>query len=119
MLKEKAIRLTPADMQAIDSAITFIHREYRSKISAENLSIEVNLPKEKIQAGIQQKTSYSLHQYLLRVRIEKAKELLIKTNAPVKSIGPLTGFPNHSHFCQVFKRITEISPAIFRLREVG
>lgn len=119
MQNGKSIRLTPTDMQAIDAAIDYIRREYRSRISADQLSIEVSLPIEKLQAGIQKKTNLSLHRYLLTVRIEQAKELLASTNAPVKSIAFKTGFRDESYFCKVFKRLAEITPIAFRLKQVG
>jgi two-component system response regulator YesN len=118
MFNVKKIRLTPVDMQGVELAIAYIDRNYRCKISAEQLSIEFNLQKEKLQAGFQKKTMLTVHQYILRVRIEKVKELLSDTNAPLKLIASRTGFTNESHLCNVFKKIAAISPVDFRLQKV-
>lgn len=118
MYNVKKIRLSPVDMQAVELAIAYIDKNYRNKISAEQLSLEVNLPKEKLQAGFQKKTGLSIHKYILRVRIEKAKDLLMNTNAPLKLIARWTGFTHESHLCNVFRRIAAISPAEFRLQKV-
>jgi len=96
------VRLTPADMQSIEMAIAYIEKNYRSKISAEQLSLEVNLPREKLQAGFQKRTNLTIHQYILEIRIEKAKVLLTNTNAPLKLIASSTGFAHKSHLCNVF-----------------
>jgi transcriptional regulator GlxA family with amidase domain len=114
----RTVRLTPADMQSIEMAIAYIDKNFRSKISADQLSIEVNLPKEKLQAGFQKKTSLTVHKYVLRIRIEKAKELLINTNSPLKSIASRIGFIDESYFCKVFRRIADTSPMEFRLQQV-
>jgi transcriptional regulator GlxA family with amidase domain len=115
----RTIRLTPVDMKSIDLAIAYIDQNYRSKISAEHLSIEVNLPKEKLQAGFQKKTNLTVHQYVIQIRIERAKELLINTNSPLKSIASRIGFVDQSYFCKVFKRLADTSPIEFRLQQVG
>jgi AraC family transcriptional regulator len=56
------------------------------------------------------------HQYLLKERVRRAKELLSGGSLP-GDIASILGFSNHSHFSQVFKKITGISPGRFR-REI-
>jgi AraC family transcriptional regulator len=119
MYSIKKIRLTPADMQTVELAIIYVDRNYRSKISAEQLSTEFSLPKEKLQAGFQKRTGLTVHQYMLQTRIEKVKDLLTKTNAPLKLIAYWTGFTHEAHLCNVFKRIAATSPIEFRLQNVG
>jgi transcriptional regulator GlxA family with amidase domain len=116
MYNFKKIRLTLTDMQGVELAIAYIDKNYRSKISAEHLSIEFNLPKEKLQAGFQKRTRLTVHQYIVQIRIEKAKDLLTNTNAPLKSIAFRTGFTDESHLCNVFKKTFAISPVEFRLQ---
>jgi transcriptional regulator GlxA family with amidase domain len=116
---DKLPRLTRADLSCIEQAITYIDAHYMDKISAEHLAIEIMMSKEKIQAGFQKKTGFTLHEYILQVRIEKAKELLIHTNHPVKAIADAAGFNNDSHFCKVFRKFMAISPVKFRFQEAG
>lgn len=119
MPTDKVSRLTRADMACIEKAMAYIDTRYMDKISAENLALEVMLSKEKIQAGFQKMTGFTLHEYILQVRIGKAKELLINTNHPVKAIADAAGFSNDSHFCKVFRKLTAISPVKFRYQEAG
>jgi AraC family transcriptional regulator len=53
------------------------------------------------------------HQYLLKERVRRAKELLSGGSLPVDIIYTL-GFSSQSHFTQVFKKITGTSPGRFR-----
>ena len=41
-----------------------------------------------------------------QVRIEKAKQLLLKTSHPIVNIGAEIGFNNRQHFCKVFSAFT-------------
>ena len=116
---DNTARLTPFDLRCIDDALHYVERHYREKISADCLAIEVGLSKEKLQAGFQKQTGYTLHDYILQVRIEKAKVLLVNTNHPVKAIADAAGFNNDSHFCKVFRKLACISPVQYRLQQVG
>jgi AraC-like DNA-binding protein len=54
------------------------------------------------------------HQYLVRVRIERASELLSGTSLTVTQICHRVGFSSLSHFINTFRRHTGLSPLAFR-----
>jgi AraC-like DNA-binding protein len=56
------------------------------------------------------------HQALIRRRIQIARELLVATNEPVKSVAHRCGFPTAAAFCSQFKKLTKRSPTEFRQR---
>ena len=51
--------------------------------------------------------------YIQQYRVDKAKELLIKSQASVEDIAVAVGFANSSYFCKVFKSLTGITPSEF------
>jgi AraC-like DNA-binding protein len=115
----RALRLSLTDLRCIDEALTYIDKHYTEKISADQLSMEVSLSKEKLQAGFQYRKGITLHKYIQQVRLEKAKELLAYTNAPVKAVADAAGFVNESHFCKLFKKVHFVSPVQYRFLQVG
>ena len=102
------------DMERINAALVYVEKHYRAQISADQLSLEVNLSKEKLQAGIQRTTGVTLHMHILKVRMEKAREFLRDTNHPIKSIAIATGFKRASHFIDIFKRFHAQTPNQYR-----
>ncbi|AXY75339.1 AraC family transcriptional regulator [Paraflavitalea soli] len=54
------------------------------------------------------------HQYLTRIKLERAAELLKHTDKPVHEITWLCGFENVSAFCRAFKSAFGIQPLSFR-----
>ena len=116
MRLNKSIRLMPYERRNIERAIQYIDRNYRERMSADQLSIEVNLSKQKLQAGFQEMTGLTVHNYILKVRVEKAKQMLADTDQPVKAISSAMGFKRPSHFIFTFKEHTSLTPCEFRYR---
>ena len=58
----------------------------------------------------------SLKEYQLRVRVEKARRLIVQTTLPLKVIGHQCGFSSVRYFCARFRRHTGLSPGRYRRR---
>jgi len=54
------------------------------------------------------------HQYIVRRRIDMAKELLANSNLPIAEIAPSVGFGDQSHLTKHFRRIVGTTPRQFR-----
>ena len=63
--------------------------------------------------------SLSPQQYLLRVRIDRAAELLSTTNRPLAEVATASGFYDQAVLTRAFGRLTGETPAQFRRRTRG
>jgi AraC-like DNA-binding protein len=54
------------------------------------------------------------HSYLLRQRVDRARDLLISTEIPVADIAIATGFADQSHLARHFRQYIGVSPGAFR-----
>ena len=106
--------LHPRLQKRITAAIDYIHDHYYDHISQESLSIEVKISVPKLQAGLKQLTGHTLYSYHEQVKIKAAKSLLENTELPLKAIAHKVGFKTHSHFGEVFKRTTKMTPSAYR-----
>lgn len=61
-----------------------------------------------------QSTGYAPHQYVIRHKIERAKQLLLKEKFTIADIAYGLGFAHQSHFNRHFKRLVGITPKKFR-----
>ncbi|MHA7967543.1 response regulator [Paenibacillus sp. CAU 1782] len=52
--------------------------------------------------------------YLHKVRIGKAEEMLRAGDEPISEISGMVGYSDHSYFCKVFKKSTGFSPSRYR-----
>jgi AraC family transcriptional regulator len=60
-------------------------------------------------------TGTSPHQYLINLRIQRAKALLTETKMPLVEVGLRSGFSHQSHFTRLFRRFTGATPQSYRL----
>jgi len=60
-------------------------------------------------------TGTTPHQYLIKFRVEKAKELLTRYDLPLIEVGLQSGFSHQSHFTRLFRKVTGTTPQTFRL----
>ena len=61
-----------------------------------------------------QSTGITPHQYVLRRRIEKAKQLLREDKLSIAEVAYATGFPNQAHFTTMFGRFVGATPKMYR-----
>jgi len=108
------VELCLYDIKCIEQAMIYVEEHYSERMSIEGLSMEVGLSIRKLQAGLKGKTGYTLHEYILQVRVDRAKQMLMDTVLPLKSIAKAVGFRTASHFGEVFKSITSMTPNEYR-----
>lgn len=54
------------------------------------------------------------HEYVLKVRLEYAKKLLIETHLPLKAVAAQSGFSDQSHMTRLFRARLDITPGQMR-----
>jgi AraC family transcriptional regulator len=60
------------------------------------------------------KVGMTPHKYLLKIRVEKAKELLSTNRYSVTETAMLCGFESVPHFSDTFKKLTGYSPNSYK-----
>lgn len=59
-------------------------------------------------------TGDNFSNYLSKLRIEKAKEMLISTNVPISEVAASSGFDSSNSLYKAFKKVYGVSPSIYR-----
>lgn len=100
--------------QAIESTMALIDRHFAEELSLADLAEAVQLNQSYLSVLFKNDTGQTYSEYLLAVRIDKAKELLAKTNQKIYEISGQVGFKNIAYFISVFKKNTGMTPGEFR-----
>jgi len=98
----------------ISKATMFIQEHYQTNISISDICNSIYLSPYHFKRIFKEFTGRTPHQYLMDIRLEKAKELLIREKMPIEDIARQCGFVNAGHFAVAFKRGTKMSPSEYR-----
>lgn len=98
----------------IEGIMERINTGYASHITLDALAAEFNVSKFHLSREFKKYTGYSPNEYLISVRINRAKELLRRTRYSVGEISQLTGCGDVNHFIQLFKSREKTTPAAYR-----
>lgn len=98
----------------IDLALRFIQDNYHEKLSMNDIAYRSFLSKSYFSQLFKKNTGMCFSDYLQKVRVEKACELLFSSDSSVEEIALKTGFCDTKFFYIVFKKTTGKTPGEFR-----
>lgn len=87
---------------------------YNSLQSLEDIASSVELSKYYFTRSFKQTTRYTPIEYLTKIRMEKAVQLLGQTSMTIEEIAQLIGYSNGSYFIKVFRQWVGFTPGEFR-----
>lgn len=99
----------------ITKAIQYIKQHYMHNISLQMVADHVSLSLSYLSNLFKKELQISFVDYLNRYRIERAKELLTRTQLKSYDIAVQVGFsPEYTYFSKVFKKVTGLNPNEYR-----
>ena len=102
-------------LEIIEKAKKFIQDEYRNEdMSLQLVASNVNVSSNHFSAIFRKETGETFIDYLTRVRMENAKELLTCTSMKTSEIGFEVGYRDPHYFSYIFKKTIGMSPKEYR-----
>jgi two-component system response regulator YesN len=101
-------------LSVIEKVKRYISLHIGDNPGREDLANYVYLNPDYLTRLFKKQTGMTLIGYLQNVRIQYAKDLLMKTDLSVSKIAAQFGYSNFSHFTRAFKEITGVSPTEFK-----
>ncbi|HEY5584312.1 MAG TPA: AraC family transcriptional regulator [Ruminiclostridium sp.] len=106
--------LTKAEDMNAEKVINYMLNNINGNLSLEQLSHYASLSKYHFVRLFKEKTGYTPVDYYIRLKIQKACELLESSTAKINSISTTLGFNNPYYFSITFKRVVGKSPQRYR-----
>ena len=100
----------------IELAIARIQNGYASDLNMESLAQELGVSYSWFRSTFTVHTGLSPHQYLLELRLVRARNLLAETEFSIKEIATQTGFEDEFYFSRLFRQKLNLSPSQWRNR---
>ncbi len=101
--------------KVVKMAIDYIEQNYNDTLSLQNLAKAVYMNPSYFSSLFKQQTGYGFSDYLVQVRVEHAKQLLIdQPNLKSYEIANQIGYKDAKYFTQIFKKLTGYTPMEYR-----
>jgi len=101
---------------ALDRVLTLIDLRYNNRLGIDTLSNEAHFSRFHFIRTFRRNLYETPHQYIIRKRIEKARELLALSDLSVTDICFEVGFESLGSFSTLFHRLVGWSPSVYRAR---
>ncbi|SDW20537.1 helix-turn-helix domain-containing protein [Paenibacillus sp. CF384] len=98
----------------IARAVRFIQDRFHEDISLQQIAQYLELTPNYLSVLFKKELQMNFSEYLNRIRLEKAKELLLGTNLRSYEVAQQVGFTDDSYFSRAFKKHTGVRPNGFR-----
>lgn len=103
---------------AIKIAIDYINNNISAEVSLAKVAECVHMNRTYFSVYFKQEMGMCFNEYLTKVRMSKAADMLLNTDEKIVSIVSACGYSSISHFNKIFKNTYFTTPSCFREREV-
>ncbi|WP_239619074.1 response regulator [Cohnella mopanensis] len=101
-------------VKVIKSVIEYIQTNFNQEITLKQAAETVFINPGYLGKLFKKETGLSFHDYLNKVRIDKAKELLLTTNQFVYQVSERVGYKDYNYFHKTFKKYVGTTPSDFQ-----
>lgn len=106
--------LIPYKVENIKKVLLFIQDNYQKKLTVSQLADLLGMNNQYFCRYFKKITGKTLFEYINKLRIDKATELLLKTNIKILNIALECGYENLAYFNKQFKTLKQMTPQEFR-----
>lgn len=100
----------------VKKAQAYISENYSNDISLDEVSREVNISPYYFSKIFKDESGENFIEYLTRIRIDKAKEMMSNPDLSIKEISLKVGYSDPNYFSRIFKKQTDMTPREYKMR---
>jgi AraC-like DNA-binding protein len=98
----------------VDRALAIVERNYAKDLTDASVAAQLGLSTSHFRFLFRQATGQPFHKYLIALRLEKARRMLVEQEMAVSAVAKAVGFAGLSHFSRAFAQRFSVSPTSVR-----
>ncbi|HEV8245820.1 MAG TPA: helix-turn-helix domain-containing protein, partial [Polyangiaceae bacterium] len=103
-----------AQDRSLRRALSYVHEHFNEPINLPQIARIAGFSPNYFGQLFKRRERSTFEGYVRRLRVERAKELLMGTELSAERVGQLSGFPLRHYFHRVFKELVGVTPAQYR-----
>jgi AraC-like DNA-binding protein len=105
---------SPPVAPVVEEAVAFIHSRLHESISIDQVAAHCRLSSRQLGRHFRSTFDMTVKEYINCQKMVAAQQMLLHSDMSTTEIGILLGFSQTSHFCNLFRHHTKLSPGRFR-----
>ena len=97
----------------------YVQHNISQPVTTEDIAAAMYMSRSRLSTRFKEETGENLSDYIMREKVEEAKQLLTYTDKSIAAISAYLAFSSQSHFTRQFKNITGRTPGEYRERSRG
>ena len=99
--------------------LSFMEEHYWEPVTLAEMARVAGLSRMHFAAQFRISTGAKPHEYLLRLRVERAQKLMAESEEPLAQVAFSVGFQTQAHFTTVFRRFADTTPHRWRSEQMA
>lgn len=104
----------PSDDSLGDRVLAFIEANYSEPLSLQVVADALGYSPAYLTNLIRKLTGKTIQQWIRDVRMRHARDLMIRTEAPIKQIAMMVGYSDPNYFVRHFRKLYDVPPTTWR-----
>ncbi|SEV92469.1 response regulator transcription factor [[Clostridium] fimetarium] len=114
LCRSKVSKKKEQSADVIEKAKVYINEKFNKAISLDDVSREVDISPYYFSKIFKEETGVNFIDYITKIRIDKAKELLLYSDLSMKVICCKIGYSDPNYFSRSFKKIVGVTPTEYK-----
>lgn len=111
LLERQEAKGAAGEQPSMERSIAYMENRYSDKITSEQLAVMAGVSRSHYSILFKQLTGFSPNEYLSRLRVHRAKELLIGGSGTLREIAQKVGYKDEFYLSRRFKQQTGAPPS--------
>ncbi|WP_169082479.1 response regulator [Paenibacillus sp. PL91] len=100
--------------RTVEKVVDFIRKNYAKDISLDDVAVHAQMSSNYLSTFFKQETGETFIEHLTRLRVDKAKTLMMNAQLRLYEIAQMVGYQDVKYFSRLFKRAVGVTPAEYR-----
>ena len=109
-----SVWLTPHSMELVHESKRLLENNVEQHLNITDIARQLDINEFKLKAGFKKIFGVSMFDYLIQTKMQKAKNLVLETDKPIKEIARITGYSTKQSFLNAFKKYFHNTPGSLR-----
>ena len=98
----------------VDYVVDLLNDRCAESLTLEGIAGTLGIHPVHMARAFRRHTGETIHETIRRLRVARARDLLLRTDEPIARIAHAVGFCDHSHLTRTFRRLTGTTPSRYR-----